>query len=166
MSMPSRATATADRPEPAPAATHGCVRCGATIPIEDAMCERCNPLGLRQPAASQAHGIAILAMSVAVIVLAVVARVATVGVGPFRSEVTSVAATGDGLRVGVSITNDGSTASSTSCRIARADEVGIGPTAAFIQSPSIGAGETVAFETVVRTLGTQERALAITCGGR
>ena len=39
-------------PEP----LHGCVRCGARIPIAESMCERCNPLGLKSPAASQAHG--------------------------------------------------------------------------------------------------------------
>jgi hypothetical protein len=128
------------------------------------MCERCNPLGLRQPAASQAHGIAIAAMTAAVIVLAVVARVATVGIGPFRSAVTGVTPIGDGLRVAISITNDGSTTSSTSCRIAGAGEVGIGPEAAFVQSPSIAGGQTVTFEATVRTLGTEARALAISCG--
>ena len=162
---PEPATPVAARPVPPRLApTHGCVRCGAQIPIEDAMCERCNPLGLRQPAASQAHGIAIAAMTLAVVILAVVARVATVGIGPFRSEVTGVTPTGDGLRVGISITNDGSTASSTSCRIAGADEVGIGPEAAFIQSPSVAAGQTVTFEATVTTLGTDVRPLAISCG--
>jgi hypothetical protein len=164
MSTRSRA-ATADQPlSVKPAPTHGCVRCGAQIPIEDAMCERCNPLGLRQPASTQAHGIAILAMSAAVIVLAVLARVATVGIGPFRSEVTGVTPTDGGLRVAISITNDGSTPSSTSCRIAGANEIGIGPEAAFVQSPSVGAGQTLSFETTVTTLGTEARQLAISCG--
>jgi hypothetical protein len=105
-------------------------------------------------------------MSAAVVVLAVLARVASVGVGPFASSVTGVSATDGGLRVGITITNDGSSAASTSCRIAGADEVGIGPEAAFIQSPSIAAGHTVAFETVVTTLGTEVRPLAIHCGTR
>ena len=169
MSTPPRATTATTSPAVPPvmprlAPTHGCVRCGIQIPLEDAMCERCNPLGLRQPAASQAHGIAIAAMTLAVVVLAVVARVATVGIGPFRSEVNGVAATGDGLRVTVSVTNDGSTASSVSCRIAAADEVGIGPDAAFVQTPSIGAGATLTFESTVTTLGTDVRPLAISCG--
>ena len=74
---------------PAPAAPaptepmHGCVRCGASIPISESMCERCNPLGLKAPAASQAHGTAILGVAVAVVLLAVVARIAVSGVGPF-----------------------------------------------------------------------------------
>ena len=45
---------------PATEPTHGCVRCGAPVPIADGMCERCNPLGLKQPAASQAHGTVVL----------------------------------------------------------------------------------------------------------
>ena len=40
----------------APAPTHGCIRCGAPIPLADALCAACNPGGLEQPAASQAHG--------------------------------------------------------------------------------------------------------------
>ena len=58
-------------------------RCGARIPMSEAMCERCNPLGLKQPAASQAHGTVFLGIAVAVVVLAVVARLAVSGVGPF-----------------------------------------------------------------------------------
>ena len=57
-SMPTTPTPAA---APAPAEPmHGCVRCGARIPISESMCERCNPLGLKAPAASQAHGTAIL----------------------------------------------------------------------------------------------------------
>ena len=55
MTSPATGHAT---PAPAPVTgppelTHGCVRCGARIPLAESMCERCNPLGLRAPAASQ-----------------------------------------------------------------------------------------------------------------
>ena len=79
-SMPTTPTPAA---APAPSEPmHGCVRCGARIPISESMCERCNPLGLKAPAASQAHGTAILGVAVAVVILAVVARLAVAGVGP------------------------------------------------------------------------------------
>ena len=56
-SMPTTPSPAAPAPsEP----MHGCVRCGARIPIVESMCERCNPLGLKAPAASQAHGTALL----------------------------------------------------------------------------------------------------------
>ena len=54
-----------DRADAATAPTHGCVRCGASIPIHESMCESCNPLGLKAPSASQAHGIAIAGVAVA-----------------------------------------------------------------------------------------------------
>ena len=46
-SMPTTPRPPRRPPEP----THGCVRCGAQIPIHESMCERCNPLGLKAPAA-------------------------------------------------------------------------------------------------------------------
>ena len=39
-----------------------CVRCGAPVSLQTALCERCNPLGLAQPSASQAHGTVFLAL--------------------------------------------------------------------------------------------------------
>ena len=76
------------------------------------MCERCNPLGLKAPSASQAHGTAALGIVVAVVVLAVVARLAMSGVGPFTSSVAGVAADPAGLRVTITVTNAGSSAGS------------------------------------------------------
>ena len=86
-SMPTTPSPAAPAPsEP----MHGCVRCGARIPIAESMCERCNPLGLKAPAASQAHGTAALGVVIAVVVLAVVARLAMSGVGPFTSSIAGV----------------------------------------------------------------------------
>ena len=83
-------------PSVLPAATeeplHGCVRCGARIPMSEAMCERCNPLGLKQPSASQAHGTVFVGIAVAVVALAVIARLAVSGIGPFKGEVAGVEA--------------------------------------------------------------------------
>jgi predicted nucleic acid-binding Zn ribbon protein len=144
--------------------THGCVRCGAAIPLDEAMCERCNPLGLRQPSASQAHGTALAAVAVAIVVLAVVARVLTSGIGPFPAEVANVVSDGDGLTVTISLANQGTTSSATSCRLDDAGMRGIGPGAVVIQSPNVPAGERVTFDTHVTTLGTSARPLSVTCG--
>ena len=114
-SMPTTPTPAA---APAPAEPmHGCVRCGARIPISESMCERCNPLGLKAPAASQAHGTAILGVAVAVVILAVIARIA---VSRHRAVRTSSA--GVGRRPGRAaghdhVTNAGSNAGATTCRI-------------------------------------------------
>ena len=115
---------------PAPAAPaptepmHGCVRCGASIPLSESMCESCNPLGLKAPAASQAHGTAILGVAIAVVLLAVVARIAVSGIGPFPSGLVDVGADPAGLRLTISITNGGSSAAAATCRIGDPDAAG------------------------------------------
>src|SRR5215204_4797541 len=131
-------------PSVLPAATpeplHGCVRCGARIPASQAMCERCNPLGLKQPSASQAHGTVILGISVAIVLLAVLARLAVSGVGPFAGGIAGVAADPGGLLVTITVTNEGSSAGSTTCRVGDPEIRGIGPETAFVTSPVVQAG--------------------------
>ena len=143
--------------------THGCVRCGAPIPISESMCEACNPLGLKSPAASQAHGIAIAGIAVAVVIMAVVARLAIAGVGPFTSSVAAVAVAPGGLRVSVNVTNTGGRAGSTTCRIDDPALRGIGPEAQFVESPIVEAGRTVTFDVVVTSLGATPKPLTADC---
>ena len=156
MALPSTSTA--------PVPTHGCVRCGRQIPLEEAMCEQCNPLGLKEPAASQVHGSVILAVGIAIVVLAVVARISVAGVGPFSARVANVASDPSGLRVTVEVRNAGSTTSATTCRITDPRLPGIGPETAVFQAPAMTANETVTFDTVVTTFGTEPRELNIACG--
>jgi ribosomal protein L40E len=143
---------------------HGCVRCGARIPISESMCERCNPLGLKAPAASQAHGTVFLGIGMAVVLMAIVAHLAISGIGPFTSSVDGVAADPAGLRVTITVTNGGSSAGSTTCRIDDPSILGIGPDAAFVQSPVVGPGATVQFDAVVASLGTAPKPLTADCG--
>jgi hypothetical protein len=152
-------------PLPATEPLHGCVRCGARIPLAESMCERCNPLGLKAPAASQAHGTVFLAIAVAVVALAVLARFAVANVGPFTAQVAGVAAEGDGLRVTISITNTGSSAGRTTCRVGDPAIRGIGPETAYVQSPMVAGGETATFDALVVSLGTSARTLSVSCGG-
>jgi hypothetical protein len=142
---------------------HGCVRCGAPILISESMCEACNPLGLSSPAASQAHGIAIAGIALAVVIMAIVARLAIAGVGPFTSSVAGVTADPGGLRVSVTLTNAGGRAGSTTCRIDDPALRGIGPEAQFIESPVVDAGRTVTFEVVVAGFGITPRPLSADC---
>jgi hypothetical protein len=128
------------------------------------MCERCNPLGLRQPSAAQAHGTALLAVAGAIVVLAVLARLQVSGVGPYSSSLVGVAAVADGLRVTIALTNQGTSSSPTTCRVADPEIPGIGPETAFVQSPDVPAGGTITFDAVVRSLGTEARPLTVVCG--
>jgi len=74
----------APTPMPVQEPPHGCVRCGARIPVSQAMCERCNPLGLKEPAPSQAHATVFIGIIAGVVLLAVVAKLAVSSVGPFQ----------------------------------------------------------------------------------
>ena len=148
-------------PQPAEQ-THACVRCGRPVPLDVALCEDCNPLGLTQPAATQVHGTVVVVVALAIVGLAVLGRVALSGVGPFRAEVSSVAADPSGLAVTLTIHNDGTKAGATSCRITDAVRAEAGPTA-VVQTPRVEAGSSRQFTTTVRQFGSMPVALAIQC---
>jgi hypothetical protein len=150
--------------DPTPELLHGCVRCGAPIALSDGMCERCNPLGLAGPAASQAHATVILAIGAAVVFLALAAHLALANIGPFTSRVTGVQAVASGLRVTIAITNAGSSAGRTTCRVTDPAIRGIGPEAAYVQSPMVDGGATATFDAVVVSLGTTPKPLSVSCG--
>jgi predicted nucleic acid-binding Zn ribbon protein len=153
-------------PTPVPAAepTHGCVRCGARIPIEESMCEACNPLGLKAPAASQAHGTVFLGILVAVVIMAVVARMLIADVGPFTSSVTAVASDPVGLKLSIAVSNAGAAAGTTTCRIDDPALRGIGPEAVFIESPKVPAHGSISFDVVVQGFGTTPKPMTADCG--
>ena len=144
--------------------THGCVRCGKQIPIDESMCENCNPLGLKAPAASQAHGTAILGVAVAVVVLAVLARLLIADVGPFSSSVAGVVPDPNGLRVSIAVSNAGSSSGTTTCRLEDPSLGGIGPQSVFVQSPEVPGGGSVTFDVVVAMFGSTPLELTADCG--
>jgi predicted nucleic acid-binding Zn ribbon protein len=158
--------ATASVPGPAGAGEplHGCVRCGTRIPLHESMCEACNPLGLKAPAASQAHGTVFIGIGIAVVIMAVVARALIADMGPFRSAVGDVVTDPGGLKVTVSVTNEGRTAGATTCRIDDPAAGGIGPGAGFVESPLVPPGETVTFDVIVGGFGKEPRVLIADCG--
>jgi hypothetical protein len=128
------------------------------------MCEACNPLGLKAPSASQAHGTVFVGIAIAVVIMAVVARALIADVGPFRATVEQVVTDPAGLVVTVSLTNEGASAGSTTCRIDDPTRGGIRPDTLFVESPRVEAGETITFEVVVPHLGTVPRQIDADCG--
>jgi hypothetical protein len=154
------------RDAPADLPTHGCVRCGRPIPVSVALCELCNPLGLSQPAASQAHGTVFLAVGLAVVGLALLGRLALAGIGPFSGSVVAVAPTAGGLAVTLEVRNEGSRAGATTCRIYDPSVPGIGPESAQVLSPRIEPGQTVTFTKTIAGLGSTVRPLAAECRSR
>jgi hypothetical protein len=147
-----------------PELTHGCARCGAQVPLDVGLCERCNPLGLRDSSSSQVHGIAIGGIIAFVIILAVVGRLALAGIGPFDGTVAGAEAdaAASGLRVTLTVTNKGSSTGQTTCHITDpADRTG--NTGAFMLSPKIDPKESVTFTQTITGLGTTVRPLRAEC---
>ncbi len=163
-SLRSPSVTTTSRPAPpAPAPTHRCVRCGAEISVADALCRACNPAGLKQPAASQAHGTVFLGIVLAVVGMAVVASFLVGGVGPFTASIRDVVPDGGGLVLRLDVANDGSRAGNATCRVWDPTYLGNPPVETFVRSPEIAAGESLAFEQRVTALGPTERPLAVSC---
>ncbi len=145
-----------------PELTHPCVRCGAPVAIDVGLCERCNPLGLRDSSASQVHGIAIGGVFLFVLIMAVAARFVLAGIGPFDGQVTGALPDGEGLAVTLAVTNHGSSAGQTTCRIIDpADRTG--SMGGFMLTPQIPAGQSVTFTQRLTALGATVRPLAADC---
>lgn len=145
-----------------PLPTHACVRCGAETSLDRGLCENCNPLGLKDSASSQVHGTAFVALFVAVVVLAVVARLAVSGIGPFPAALGSVTPAGEGLVVAIEVTNEGSAAGPTTCRVSDLSRRSNGSTA-IVQSPRIEPGATITFTRTVTAFGAEPRDLGVEC---
>jgi hypothetical protein len=147
----------------APTATHACVRCGAAVPLTDALCAACNPAGLEQPAASQAHGTVFLGIGLAVVGLAVALTIFVGGVGPFRATLRDAVPDSDGLRLTIAVENLGSRDGHASCRVWDPTYPGNPPVETYIRTPEVPAGYGLVFEQRVTGLGDAERTLAVDC---
>ncbi len=145
------------------APTHGCIRCGAPIALTDALCAACNPAGLEQPAASQAHGTVFAGIALAVVVMLVGATVLIGSVGPFSGRLTSAVPAGGGLMLTLDVTNVGRRAGPATCRVWDPAYLGNPPIETYVRTPPIPAGETLTFEQRVADLGTETRAFAVDC---
>ena len=149
--------------DPAPTTqTHACVRCGAPVALDVGLCERCNPLGLKDSSASQVHGTVVIAIILAVVGLAIIGRLSLSGVGPFPSTFVSAVPEGDGLAVTLTVTNAGSNAGQTTCRVTDPLDRN-GNAGAFVLSPQIQPGASVTFTKPVTAFGSEARTLDVSC---
>jgi len=151
------------RPVEAPEPTHSCIRCGRPgVAAELALCELCNPLELAQPSATQVHGIAALGILIFIGILAVLARYALAGTGPFEGTVEGVAARDGGLAVTLVVENAGPKAAATSCRIVEAGHP-VGGIGEMVQTPPIDAESSLRFTATVLKFGSTPIALDVVC---
>jgi len=146
--------------------THPCIRCGREgVPADAGLCELCNPLELAQPSATQMHGIAAVGIIAFIVVLAVLGRAAMAGTGPFTGTVGAVSSAADGLSVALTVVNEGSRDTATTCEITESPAKPGGPTQ-VVQTPLIRAGQAVEFTAVVTKFGTNPVALAANCASQ
>jgi hypothetical protein len=140
-----------------------CVRCGAPVSLQTALCERCNPLGLAQPSASQAHGTVFLGIGAAVLLLASLAGSASRGIGPFTVSMSAADSVPGGLAVEISVTNTGASAGSATCQITTS-EIGSAGLSEIISTPRIEPGATTTINRQLKSFGSDPIPLAISCG--
>ena len=146
---------------PQTAPTHACVRCGAPVAVDVGLCERCNPLGLRDSSSSQVHGIAIGGVFLFVVILAIVGRFALSGIGPFEASVSAVP-DGNALAVTLTVTNRGTSSGQTTCQVSDpADRSG--NLGGIMLSPRIEPGQTITFMQRLTQFGSAVKPLEVRC---
>jgi predicted nucleic acid-binding Zn ribbon protein len=95
-----------------------CIRCGRPTPLGVALCDNDNPGHIKGPSTTQVHGTILFGVIGGFVLLYVFLRIAQSGVGPFPSALNAAATRPDGgLDVAVTVTNSGTRASGTSCRV-------------------------------------------------
>jgi hypothetical protein len=159
------ATTPAAPADPEAGMTHPCARCGAPVPLDVGLCDRCNPLGLKDSASSQVHGTVFLAVGLAVAALAVAAHIAVAGIGPFTASVTSmqVGSTNGAVVATVAVKNEGTASGSATCRLTDPADRGINHSDVVYTAP-IPPGSTVTFEHEA-TFGSVDRPFNVACTG-
>lgn len=98
-----------------------CVRCGRPTPLGVSLCEQDNPARIKSPSSTQVHGTIVIGVIAGFLLLAVLLRLATLGVGPFESNLSGVATRPDGgVDVVIAVVNGGSRTAGASCRVSAA----------------------------------------------
>jgi hypothetical protein len=159
--MPAPATLA---PVPAPQ-THPCARCGAPVALDVGLCERCNPLGLKDSASSQVHGTVFIAVGLAVAALAVAGHIAVSNIGPFAARVTAIrpGSPNAGSIATLEVRNEGGAAGIATCRLTDPTDRGL-LDSAIVYSPRIEPGATITFDGVV-TFAVRGSTVNVTCSG-
>src|SRR6188472_1286094 len=88
-----------------------CLKCGRPTPVGVSLCERDNPGRIKSPSTTQVHGTIVIGVILGFVLLLVLLRVGSAGVGPFRSSVDGYSTRADGgLEVAFTVSNGGSRA--------------------------------------------------------
>lgn len=128
-----------------------CIRCGRPTPLGVALCDADNPAHIKGPSPTQVHGTILLGVIGGFVLLLLLLRLTTAGVGPFPASLTGVATRPDGgLTVVVEVTNNGTRPSGASCRVTAAGVPDFNDYVFF--TDQIPAGETRSISQIVPPL--------------
>ena len=95
-----------------------CLKCGRDTPVGVSLCDRDNPGNIKSPSTTQVHGTIVIGVIAGFVLLLVLFRIGSTGVGPFPSQLVGFTTRADGaFDVAVSVTNTGQRAAGASCRI-------------------------------------------------
>jgi hypothetical protein len=95
-----------------------CLKCGRPTPLGVSLCEIDNPGHIKSPSTTQVHGTIVIGVIAGFVLLLLLFRLGSAGVGPFPSSLVGYTTRADGaFDVAVSVTNSGSRAAGASCRI-------------------------------------------------
>ena len=121
-----------------------CQRCGRPTPQDVGLCDVCNPGHIGAPGSTQLHATILAGVAAGFVGLALMARIATAGVGPFPAQVQSAQVRSDGgLDITFTVRNAGSRAAAATCRVTRGG-VSAPDDIQFLTQP-LSSGETASF---------------------
>jgi hypothetical protein len=95
-----------------------CLKCGRPTPLGVSLCEQDNPGRIKSPSTTQVHATIAIGVIAGFVLLLVLLRVGSAGIGPFPSALAGYTTRADGgVDVAVTVTNAGSRPAGASCRI-------------------------------------------------
>jgi hypothetical protein len=150
-----RLPATALDPELAAQPHDRCVRCGRPTPLGVSLCELDNPGHIGAPSATQLHATMLAGVGVGVLLLALLAKFLTAGVGPFDARlVGQTILPGGGASVAIQVANRGSKDGPATCQVSRGGV--LRPNDPVFLTRSIRAGATITVTTSVPPPATDQ----------
>ena len=95
-----------------------CLKCGRPTPLGVSLCDNDNPAHIKSPSTTQVHATILIGVIVGIGLLLLLFRYGSAGIGPFPSTLSATSTRADGsVDVAVTVTNSGTRAAGSSCRI-------------------------------------------------
>jgi hypothetical protein len=143
-----------------------CLRCGRPTPPGVSLCEQDNPARIKSPSSTQVHGTIVLGVLAGFLLLAVMLRLGSAGIGPYPASVIGAATRADGgLDLVIQVTNEGTRPAGASCRVALGGSPDYRDLVFFTEPIPVGGSRSISQTVAPRTDGTalQPGSVAVRC---